>query len=76
MAEGLLAVGNCDISISTTGIAGPKSDNTNKPVGLVYIGIATADETQVYEYNLKGSRKDITETAINLALFAAFKKVK
>ncbi|MDE6504538.1 MAG: CinA family protein [Clostridia bacterium] len=76
MAEGLLLTGNCNIGLSTTGIAGPKSDNTNKPVGLIYIGVATDEGTQVYEFNLKGSRREITETAINLALFAAFKKVK
>ena len=76
MAEGLILSGNCDVSISTTGIAGPKSDNTNKPVGLFYIGIATKDGVQVYKYNLNGSRQSITETAINFALFLAFKRIK
>ncbi|MCI8476235.1 MAG: nicotinamide-nucleotide amidohydrolase family protein [Clostridia bacterium] len=76
MAEGLLATGLCGVAVSTTGIAGPKSDNTKKPVGLVYIGVATADGTSVYEFNLKGSRNDITQTGINFALFAAFKKIK
>lgn len=76
MAEGLLSTGNCGVSIATTGIAGPKSDNTKKPVGLVYIAVATADGTEVFEYNLKGNRESITQTAINLALFAAYKRIK
>jgi len=76
MAEGLIDGGNCDVSISTTGIAGPKSDNTNKPVGLLYIGVALKDGTSVYKYELKGTRKEITETAINLALFLAYKTIK
>lgn len=76
MTEGLLKNENCDIAISTTGIAGPKSDNTKKPVGLAYIGIGLKDEISVKEYNLKGTRKEITETAINIALFSAFKTVK
>ena len=76
MAEGLILSGNCDLSISTTGIAGPNSDNTNKPVGLIYIGVATRERVQVYKYNLKGSRQSITETAINFALFLAFKSIK
>lgn len=76
MAEGLIASGSCDVAVSTTGIAGPKSDNTNKPVGLAYIGIATRDETKVYKFNLKGSREDITETAINFALFLVYKAIK
>lgn len=76
MAEGLINGGNCDISIATTGIAGPKSDNTNKPVGLIYIAVGLDDCTNVFKYNLNGSREEITETAINIALFQAFKTVK
>ena len=76
MAEGLILSGNCDLAVSTTGIAGPKSDNTLKPVGLAYIGIATRNETKVYKFELKGTREEITETAINFAIFLAFKAVK
>ena len=76
MAEGLISTDNCDVAVSTTGIAGPKSDNTKKPVGLLYIAVADGAQTQVYEYNLNGTRKSITQTAINLALFAVFKKLK
>lgn len=76
MAEGLIKSGNCDVCIATTGIAGPKSDNTNKPVGLCYIAVGLKDGVSVYKYNLNGSRKEITETAINLALFLAFKLIK
>ena len=76
MAEGLINTGNCDICIATTGIAGPKSDNTIKPVGLVFIAVGTKEKISVYQYQLKGGRQFITETAINLALFLAFKRVK
>lgn len=76
MAYGLLNTGNCNLSIATTGIAGPKSDGTKKPVGLLYIAVGTEEHISVYEYNLKGSRQSITETAINIALFLAFKKLK
>lgn len=76
MAAGLIKSGNCDISISTTGIAGPKSDNTAKPVGLIYIGIGTQDNVSVYKYNLRGNRDYITNTAINLALFHAYQTIK
>lgn len=76
MAQGLLNGGNCDLAISTTGIAGPNSDNTNKPVGLCYIGIALKSGTKVYKYKLSGDRKTITETAINQALFLAYKSIK
>lgn len=76
MAEGLLSGGTCDICIATTGIAGPKSDNSQKPVGLSYIAIGVRDKVSVYKYNLKGDRDGITKTAVNLALFLAFKTLK
>lgn len=76
MAEGLLNTGDCDIAIATTGIAGPKSDSMLKPVGLLYIAVGTKESISVYKYTLNGSREKITETAINLALFHAFKKLK
>lgn len=76
MAEGLLNSGTCSVSVATTGIAGPKSDNTNKPVGLIYIAVGYEENIMVYKYNLDGSRQEITETAINLALFLAFKSLK
>lgn len=39
MARGALIQGQSDIAVSVTGIAGPSSDNTQKPVGLVYIAL-------------------------------------
>ena len=43
MAIGALKVSGADIAVSVTGIAGPGSDGTDKPVGLSYIGIAAKD---------------------------------
>ena len=76
MAEGLKKSSNCDVCIATTGIAGPASDNTSKPVGLIYIAVAVGDNCSVFEYNLKGNREEITNTAINLALFHTYKLLK
>lgn len=76
MAEGLLASGNCDVAIATTGIAGPTSDNSRKPVGLVYIAIGVKEKVSVYQYHLSGDRENITQTAINLALYLAFNTIK
>lgn len=56
MAQGALKVSGADIAVSVTGIAGPDSDLTNKPVGLVYIGLADRDNVWVRE--LRTSRKD------------------
>ena len=44
MAAGIRRVSGADIGISVTGIAGPGSDGTNKPVGLCFIALDTPDE--------------------------------
>lgn len=56
MAKGALAVSGADIAVSVTGIAGPDSDGTSKPVGLSYIALADKDNVWVKELNT--SRKD------------------
>ena len=47
MAAGIRRVSGADIGISVTGIAGPDSDGTNKPVGLCFIAIDTEDYKSV-----------------------------
>ena len=76
MCAGLLKGGGCDVAIATTGIAGPNSDDTKKPVGLCYIAVGMRDGVHTYRFNLSGSREKITETAKNTALFLAIKKLK
>ncbi len=76
MAAGLLYTGYCDIAVSTTGIAGPGSDNTLKPVGLCYIGVGTREGIDVYKYVFSGNREEITEKGKNAALFRTIKKLK
>ena len=56
MAKGALTVSGADIAVSVTGIAGPDSDGTSKPVGLSYI--ALADRENVWVKELNTSRKD------------------
>ncbi len=76
MALGLLRTGDCDLAVATTGLAGPKSDKSMLPVGLSYIAVGTKEKIFVYRYKLSGTRKEITEKAINYALFLAYKRLK
>ncbi len=43
MAKGIAAFAETEIGVGVTGIAGPGSDSTDKPVGLIYLGIWTSD---------------------------------
>lgn len=76
MASGLIATGDCDVSIATTGLAGPNSDQSGLPVGLCFIAVGTREKVYVYRYQFDGSREGITNTAITYALFLAYKHVK
>lgn len=50
MALGALDVSKADVAVAVTGIAGPDSDNTGKPVGLVYIAVADRTRVEVHEF--------------------------
>ena len=70
MAIGVQKKLSTDIGISTTGIAGPGGGTINKPVGLVFIGLAYNNITKAYKFNFNHNRisnKMITaQVALNL----------
>ncbi len=67
MAEGIRNRLKTDIGVSVTGIAGPGGGTPEKPVGLVYIGLASESGTITKELRLLGNRKRIrTITALNV----------
>lgn len=76
MAWGMLNSGHCDFAIATTGLAGPKTDRSNLPVGLCYIAVGDKERVMVYQYKFDGNRETVTEKAINYALFLAYKQLK
>ncbi len=75
MCLGLLNKG-VDLAVSTTGIAGPNSDESGFPVGLVYIGIGTKQKIAVYKFSFSGSRKDVNNKGVKQALFMAIKALR
>ena len=66
MAQGVLNLSGADIAVSVTGIAGPGGGSDEKPVGLVYIGIAKKDGfAKAYKNNFDGTRDEVrTKTVI------------
>lgn len=51
MVKGVLDVSNADIAVAVSGIAGPLSDDTDKPVGLIYIAVSDGIQTEVKRLN-------------------------
>jgi len=68
MAEGARRVTGADFALSVTGVAGPSGGTAQKPVGLVFIGLAGPDVSKVFRTNFPGSRGDIRERSANQAL--------
>ncbi len=67
MAEGARAVFGSDLAVSTTGVAGPDSDERGNPVGLVYVALATPSGTTCRELHLGQSRDRVRTTAAHHA---------
>ena len=55
MAQGARKALGCDLAVSTTGVAGPDSDDRGNPVGLVYAALAGPDFCQVKTLHLGAS---------------------
>ncbi len=76
MAEGALRHSQADIAVSVTGIAGPTGGTDEKPVGLVYIGIAIKDKPAHVTKNLfEGDRMTIRQATVEKSLELLIEKL-
>ena len=68
MARGVRAVFGADFGLAVTGIAGPSGGSLEKPVGTVYIGLATDTGEEVWRYQFHGNRAQIKTLTAETAL--------
>jgi PncC family amidohydrolase len=68
MVEKLYLLTNAEICISVTGIAGPTGGDETNPVGSVYIGLKTFNQTEVLFHKFRGDRNQVRKLATMTAI--------
>jgi PncC family amidohydrolase len=68
MAKGVCKLFNTECAISVSGIAGPDGGTAQKPVGLVYIGIAVCERVESIRHIFSGNRQQIRFQSVQASL--------
>ncbi len=75
MVKGVLRVSGADVAVSVSGIAGPNSDNTLKPVGLIFLAVSNGKNIRVKQLNntfieniRENNRKSASDEALKMIL--------
>jgi nicotinamide-nucleotide amidase len=75
LAEGIRYRCESTLGVGITGIAGPNGGTPDKPVGLVFHGVASSTGTEIVQRNFPGDRKRIRRFASTMALDMLRKKL-
>jgi nicotinamide-nucleotide amidase len=76
MARGTRQRLGADYGISITGVAGPEGGTAEKPVGLVYIGLAKCDGERITENHFIGIREDVRRRSTQVALQILYEELR
>ncbi len=68
MADGARRLAATDLALATTGIAGPEGGTDAKPVGTVWIALATPQATTARRFIFPGNREQVRLRAAQMAL--------
>ena len=68
MVNGVKSLSGANYAIAVTGIAGPSGGTLQRPVGTVYIALATPERTVVEQFYFPGTRQMIRALAAETAL--------
>lgn len=76
MAQGALKYSQAQLAVSATGIAGPGGATDTKPVGLVYIGIASGKSSLTIKNLFIGDRAAVRLATVETALTALLDEIR
>ena len=63
MVKNLNKISKTNISVSITGVAGPKGGTKQKPIGLVFIGIKKGNKTLIKKFLFKNKKRNLIQKA-------------
>jgi nicotinamide-nucleotide amidase len=68
MAVGCRTRWQTDLAVATVGIAGPGGGSLDKPVGLVFVGLASSEGVVSQSFSWTGTRKEVQSRTAKLAI--------
>ena len=76
MLNGIQKMAQSDYAIAVSGIAGPTGGTEFKPVGTVYIGLLTPQNTEIFHCHFEGNREEVQEQSTQFAIEKLSQSVK